>query len=264
MLGSLSRLDLIVWTATTLATLILFSYILLRRLHLQFPFFTAYLGVNLLQTLAEVVVYRRYGFDSHRAYAAAWASEAVVIAARILAAGEFCYRFLGGYVGVWTLARRVLMLSSLLVLGLALYFGQDGFQYYVMSLEIASEAFIATLVVGTCIFAAYYRVPLPSGSLLLGLGFGGNSCLKILNDAILGRYFDRYRGVWNEVGMISFLGVLSLWILAMRAVAAAKASLAPGLATANRYRTLAPQLNRRLVELNEQLIRLRKLEQPKR
>jgi hypothetical protein len=37
----------------------------------------------------------------------------------------------------------------------------------------------------------------------------------------------------------------------------------PELASPDLYRTLAPQMNRRLLELNEQLIQLWKLEQPK-
>jgi hypothetical protein len=253
---------LILWAATTLTTLILFSFILLRRLNLQFPFFTAYLGVNLLQTLTEVVLYHFYPIESDLAYTAVWGSQAAVILARSLAAAEFCYRVLGGYTGVWALARRVLVLSGFLVLALALYFGRDGFRYYVMTLEIASEASIATLVALTCAFAAYYQAQLEKSAVLLGLGLGFHSCVKILNDAVLAHYFHSYAKLWNEVGMISFLCMLSLWILAMRAVAA-KVSAIPQLGSPQLYRTLSPQLNRRLGELNDHLVRLWKLEQPK-
>ena len=261
--SSLPSLDLILWALTTLTTLTLFSFILLRRIQLQFPFFTAYLGVNLLQTLTEVVVYRSYRFDSDLAYAAVWGSQAAVILARSLATGEFCYRVLGRYPGVWALARRVLVLGSLLVFALALYFGRDGFRYGVLTLEIASEAFIATLVALTCVFAAYYRALLEKCAALLGLGLGFHSCLRILNDAVLARYLKSYASLWNEVGMVGFLGVLSLWILAMRAVAAAKDSARPQLGSPHLYRTLSPQMNRRLGELNDHLLRLRKLERPK-
>ncbi|HXT24379.1 MAG TPA: hypothetical protein VN749_06065 [Candidatus Eisenbacteria bacterium] len=262
MLRSLPTLDLALWAATTLVALFLISLIFVRRLDREFPFLTAYIGVNLLQTLAQVIVYQVYGFDSEVTYAAVWGSQAVVILSRALATCEFCYRALGRYVGVWALATRIVLFCGAVVLGLAIYFGKDGFRYSVMTLEIASEAFIATLVVGTFLFAKYYQAPLLPSGVLLGLGLGINSCLKILNDAVLSRYWASYAAMWNEVGMVAFGGVLLLWIFAMRATVAAavpEAELQP----VDVYRFLAPQMNQRLAELNQQLIHLLKSERPK-
>jgi hypothetical protein len=261
-LSSLPTLDLTLWAATTLVALFLISLILVRRLDREFPFLTAYLGVNLLQTLAQVIVYQVYGFESDVTYVAVWGSQAVVILSRTLATCEFCHRVLARYVGIWALAVRILLICGALALGLTLYFGKDGFQYGVMTLEIASEAFIATLVVGIFLFARYYQAQLQLSAILLGLGLGLNSCLKILNDAVLSRYWGSYAGMWNEVGMVAFAGVLLLWIFAMRATAAA-AVPEPELQPADVYRSWAPQMNRRLAELNQQLIHLLKLEQPK-
>jgi hypothetical protein len=112
------------------------------------------------------------------------------------------------------------------------------------------------------LFARYYQAQLQRSAILLGLGLGLNSCLKILNDAVLSRYWASYAGMWNEVGMVAFAGVLLLWIYAMRATAAATVP-EPELQPVHVYRSLAPQLNRRLSELNEQLTHLLKLEQPK-
>ena len=103
-----------------MVTLVLLCLILARRLDLKFPFLTAYLGVNLLETLAQVVVYEIYGFDSNVTYAAVWGSQAVVILARALATFEFCYALLGRYLGVWALAKRILVFCSVIVLGAAL------------------------------------------------------------------------------------------------------------------------------------------------
>jgi len=261
-LSALPTLDLALWAATTLVTVVLLSLIVARRLDQKFPFLTAYLGVNLLQTLAQVVVYEIYGIRSNVTYAAVWGSQAVVILARAFATGEFCYALLGRYLGVWALAKRILLGSSAIVLGLGIYFGKSGFRYGVMTLEIASEAFIATLVVGTFLFARYYQAEMQRNLVLLGLGLGLNSCVKILNDAVLTRYFKGYDGMWNEVAMTTFAVVLLLWILAMRATSTVPVPK-PELASADVYRTLAPQMNRRLLELNEYLIQLWKLEQPK-
>jgi len=262
MLSTLPTLDLVLWAATALVTVVLLSFIFVRRLDLKFPFLTAYLGLNLLQTLAQVAVYEIYGIESNVTYAAVWGSQAVVILARALATGEFCYALLGRYLGVWALAKRILLVCGAIVLGLSIYFGKDGFRYGVITLEIASEAFIATLVVGAFVFATHYDAEMERNLVLLGLGLGLNSCVKIINDAVLSRYFASYDGLWNKVAMTAFVVVLSLWITAMRATSAVTVPK-PELAGSDLYRTLAPQMNRRLLELNEQLIRLWKLEQPK-
>jgi len=83
-----------------------------------------------------------------------------------------------------------------------------------------------------------------------------------LNDAVLSRYYDHYARVWNSIGMVAFSGVLVLWIFAMRAVATVRVPQ-PELQPLEDYRSLAPQMNRRLAELNQKLIHLWKLEQPK-
>jgi hypothetical protein len=261
-LGSVPRLELYLWAITTLVALILFFLIFVRRLDREFPFLTVYLGVNLLHTVVGVFVYQFYGFDSDVTYASVWASQAVVIVARCLATGEFCYRVLGHYRGIWAMAIRILLSCGAVVLGLSLYFGQDRFQLGVMTLEMASEAFIATLVVGTFLFVRHYDAMLERSAMLLGLGLGLNSCLKILNDAVLSRYYSGYARVWNDVGMVTFSGVLVLWILAMRAAETVRVPQ-PELQPLEVYRSLAPQMNRRLAELNQRLILLWKLEQPK-
>jgi hypothetical protein len=257
----LPTLDLALWAATTLVGLILFCMILKRNLDHEFPFLTTYLGVNLLQTLVQFFVYQFYGFDSNVTYIAVWSSQAVVVVARALAACEFCYRVLGHYAGVWALAMRILLASSALVLGLTLFLGHDGFRYAVMTLEIASEACIATIVAGTVLFARYYDAAIELSAALLGLGLGVNSCLKVINDAVLSRYWSNYAGVWNEVAMVAFAGVLVIWIFAIRA--AGTHGPKPDLQPSDVYRTLAPQVNRRLAELNDRLVRFFKPEQSK-
>ena len=262
MLSSLPALDLVLWAVTTLGGLFLFCLILAKQLDREFPFLTVYLGANLLQTAAQLFLYQFYGFTSHVTYLAAWSSQGVIVTARALATCEFCYRVLGHYRGVWALAIRILLACGAVVLGLTLAFSRDGFQYAVMTLEMASEAFIATLVVGTVLFARHYHAQMGESALLLGLGFGFNSCLKILNDAFLSRYWRNYSGAWNEVAMVGFAGVLVLWVFAMRA-AATEDVPRPELQPAEVYRVLAPHMNRKLAELNDQLVRLLKAERPK-
>lgn len=261
MLTSLPPLDLFLWAVTTLSGLYLFCFILVRQLDRQFPFLTLYLGLNLLQTVAQLFVYQFYGFYSNVTFAVSWGSQALIVVARALAAREFCYRVLGHFTGVWTLASRILLICGAIVLTLTLLFSRNGFQYAVITLEIGVEAFIATIVVGMVLFARYYEAPMDASSVFLGLGFGLNSCIKILNDAVVARYWQNYLGRWNDVAMVAFAGVLVLWIFAMRA--ARVYVLKPEMKAADIYSKLAPQMNRRLVELNDRLIHFFKTEQPK-
>jgi len=262
-LSSFSPVDLCLWAVTTLLTIVLLSLILIRGLERQFPLFSSYLAVNLLQTAFQVFVYQRYGTKAQIAYASVWASQAVVILVRAAATGEFCHQVLGKFIGIWALAIRLLLVCSGSVLALALYFGKDGMRYGVVTLDIGMETFVATMVAGTFVFARYYELKLERSAMLLGLGLGLKSCFQILNDLVLTKYFAVYQNRWNTSSMVAFAGVLLVWTWAMRTAAAAVPSPAPRLQPAELYRTLMPGINERLWQLNEQLIRLWKLEPPK-
>jgi len=262
-LSSFSAIDFCLWAVTTLLTVILLSLILIRKQERRFPFFILYLGVNLLQTALQVYVYQPYGANSQFPYATIWTSQAVVILVRAMATGEFCHQVLGKFIGIWALAIRVLLVCSGSVLALALYLGKDGMRYGVVTLEIGMETFVATMVAGTFVFARYYDLKPERSAVLLGLGLCLNSCFKIFNDLVLSRYFAGDQNRWNTSSMIAFVCVLMVWTWAMRAAVATAPARAPKLQPAQIYRTLIPGINRRLWQLNEQLIRLWKLEPPK-
>lgn len=261
MLASLPAIDLLLWAASTSLSVALLVVILLRKQQRYFPFFTAYLIVNLLQTAFQIFVYNRYGIRSDLAYALAWGSQALVVVSRALVAVEFCRGVLARYSGIWALAIRILLSCASAVFFAAILFGKDGFRYAVMTLEVGCEAFIAILVAGTFAFARYYAVRVEKVLALLGLGLGLNSCLRIINDLVLSKYLTMYQYVWNHVGVATFGVVLLFWIAAMKA--AAQPLPTPELLPAQIYRALIPGINQRLWQLNEQLINLWKMEQPK-
>ena len=263
MLSSLPAVDLCLWAVTTLLTVILLSLILIWGLERKFPFFTGYLGLNLLQTALQFYVYQRYGLNSQVSYVVIWSSQAAVILVRAMATGEFCHQVLEKFIGIWALAIRLILVCSGSVLALALCFGKDGMRYGVMTLEIGMETFVATMVAGPLVFARYYQVEVERSAKFLGLGLCLNSCFKILNDLVLSKYFAVYQNRWNTSNMSAYVGVLSVWVWAMRTAAATVPSPAPKLQPAPIYRRLIPGINERLWELNDQLIRLWKLEPPK-
>ena len=74
MLASLSAIDLLLWAATTSLSVALLAINLLRKQQAQFPLFTTYLVVNLLQTAIQIYIYKSYGINSDVAYSVVWSS----------------------------------------------------------------------------------------------------------------------------------------------------------------------------------------------
>jgi hypothetical protein len=243
-------------------TLILLDRIIALSQYRVYALFTAYLACNLFQSVIGVYLYQWYGFSSMNAFRIGWTTQAFVVVARALAAAEVCHQILGRFRGVWAMASRLLVACGVLVLCGALYFGRNGYQFAVMTLEIGLESFIATWVVGLFCFARYYEVQIPALTSLLGLGLGLNSCFKIVNDVVLERFVKSYLTIWNYASSTAFVAVLAIWIWGLRKPAGARVS-EPMLRTANVYETLMPQVNRRLLELNEQLGQLWHTEQPR-
>jgi len=228
----------------------------------DFPLFCVYLSINLLQTAVGVLLYQRYGFTSTFAYRIGWATQAFVVVARALAAAEVCYLILGKYKGVWALAARILSCCGLLVLSLALWFGRNGYQVGIATLEIGLEASIATCIAGLFLFARYYHIRILSMTGMLGLGLGMLSCFKILNDLVFERLAKRYGDAWNLASSGAFVAILLIWIWALRKPVSVRFP-GPQLSPVKVYASLIPQVNRQLVELNERLTQLWHLESPK-
>jgi hypothetical protein len=252
----------VLWGLATVLTLFLLARTILFGQHRDFPFLALYLAANLAQTAIGIALYQGYGFSSSITYAVAWTIQGLVVLLRAFAAAEICHLVLGAYKGIWALAARILSFCGALVLGLALYFGRNGYDLGVITLEIGLEASIATGIAGLFLFARYYQVPVAPQPGLLGLGLGLFSCFKVLNDLLFER-FARLHGVaWNCAAMLAFVGALSIWTWALRDRIAEKAPL-PKLKSAQVYANLIPQVNHRLTELNEHLTRLWNLESPK-
>ena len=262
MLAELPTFTLGLWGLATLLTLLLLGRMVAIEQYHEFPLFCTYLMVNLLQTAVGVLLYQGYGFTSSFSYQIAWTTQAFVVVARALAAAEVCYLVLGKYKGLWALATRILTFCGLLVLGLALYFGRNGYTVGIATLEIGLEACIATWVAGLFLFARYYNVRVLPVTGLLGLGMGLLSCFKILNDLVFERFARRFGDAWNYASLGAFAGILLMWIWALRK-SSVETVPEPKLRPSMVYASLIPQVNRQLAELNEQLTQLWKLESPK-
>jgi len=111
---------------------------------------------------------------------------------------------------------------------------------------------MATVIVLLFVFARYYEVGVEPAVRTMAIGFLLYSCFRVLNDTILEGWSHRYATLWNLLGTLSFLASMLLWSWAFRRTQPAttfEAERAPE----DLYRTLAPEINARLRELNEQL-----------
>jgi hypothetical protein len=255
-------LTLFLWGLATLLTLILLTRNFVLHHVRQLPFLFLYLVVNLLQTIFLVLVYSGFGFGSETAYVLGWTTQGIVVFARSLAVVELCYLALGSFKGVWGLAARILGLAGLLVLCAALYFGRMNYQSVVSTFEIGLEACIATAITGLFLFARYYDVQIQPPTRLLGLGLGLLSCSKILNDLVFERLARTHGNAWNYASSSAFVGVLLVWIWALRKPFEERLPL-PIFKSSDLYNSLIPQVNQRLAKLNDQLIQLWNPEPPK-
>jgi hypothetical protein len=242
----------IIWGLATALTLFLLFHIFLVELYRTYPFFTLYLCTNLAQTAVGIYWYKLHGFTTTNAYRVAWTTQAFVVIARGFAAAEISYRILGKFKGVWALAMRILIACGAIVLISTLYFGISSYKLAVITLEMSLEAFIATWIVGLLLFARYYAVPVDSANRMISLGLGLLSCCKLLNDLVFERHVQAYLGTWNYVSSSAFVGVLLVWNWAMHKPATYTVR-EPQLNAVQVYQSLIPQVNQRLLELNQQL-----------
>jgi hypothetical protein len=243
---------LITWGLATALTLFLLFHIFSFQLYRTYPFFILYLCTNLAQTALGIYWYQWHGFATLNGYRVAWTTQAFVVVARGFAAAEICYRILGKFKGVWALAVRILISCGAIVLISTLYFGIRSYQLAVITLEMSLEAFIATWIVGLLLFARYYAVPVEPANRMISLGLGLLSCCKLLNDLVFERHVQVYLGIWNYVSSAAFVGVLLVWNWAMRKPATYTVR-EPQLNAVQVYQSLIPQVNQRLLELNQQL-----------
>src|SRR5690348_813299 len=245
-------LDKTLWMLNIAVQVVLLAVLVARKEHRRFPAFCAYLGVNLLQALLFAMMFSFSEYVAPRAWKIGWASQAVVVAARVLAVGELCRHALARYRGVWALGWRLLTGLALGVLVFAVALGGFDLRSGVVTLDLGSELAIAAATAGLFAFAKYYDVLVEEPTRTMGAAFCLYSCCYVLNDLLLKHYLSNYERIWNLAGMAAFFATVCLWGWAFRAPVRSQARK-PVLLQPDVYRHLIPEMNRSLADLNEQL-----------
>jgi hypothetical protein len=240
------------WAATFVLEAMLFLLVVLRKQYREFPFFSAYtLGV-LLQSALLFFSYWKWGYESYLGARIAWSSQGVVILLRALVVAELCRRLVGAYRGVWGLSWRTLTGCAAVVLVYSLLISKLSMPIAIVNAHRGLEITIATVVVIVFLFAAYYGIVPQRRVYFLAVGLCFYSCFYVINDSFLEHWMKPFETIWNYTGTISFMVSLGLWswgFLIPQTSEARTAHLLPR----HVYRSLSPQLNQQLRQVNERL-----------
>jgi hypothetical protein len=251
------------WAATFGMEAALLILLLVRRQYREYPFFSAYILGTLLQSAVLFFSYWRWGFDSHISVRIAWISQGLVVALRGLVVVELCRRLVGPYRGIWALTWRILLACAVVVLSYSLLVPQFSMNVAVVNADRGLELTIATVVVVLFLFASYYGIVPETRIHFLAVGLCLYSCFYVLNDSFLERWMESFSNAWNFMGLVSFLASMAVWFWGFRKQEVTKASRVVLLPRAI-YKSLSPQLNLQLQQLNDRLSLFWQIEEPRR
>src|SRR5258708_26136881 len=105
----------ILWGVTAFLGGGLLVLLLYRKSYRVFPTFFVYVLFDFLQCFVLYASYRFWGFKSSVSSQIAWGTQSVVMTARAAAVAQICQRVLAKYRGVWALAKRLLILTAVVL-----------------------------------------------------------------------------------------------------------------------------------------------------
>jgi hypothetical protein len=254
------QLQTATWALTTALELSLFVQFLRRKLGRIYPFFFAYLLSIILQSAASAVLYGHPDIDKLTLWKIAWGMQGVVVTIRALTLVELNRKVLSPYVGIWALARRLLLGVAAAVIVYDLLLSKGQWQWLVMNGVRGLELSMAAVIVTMLLFARYYRVPVSPLQRALAVGLCLYSTFYVINYSLLEKALRQYAVLWNFLGLFAFIASLLVWIGAVRRYTAVEEVTVPRTIPAEVYGMISSEVNARLILLNRQLIQFLRLE----
>jgi hypothetical protein len=255
---------LVVWACSAAVQLVVLILLFSKKSFRKLPLFTVYVALNLFQVAYLVIVYSIRDLRLETIRNLAWYSECLTLFAQGWATTEILKAALRPYQGIWGLVWRSLTGTSIFVVFLvALTTRGDyaGHTWFVLNRGY-HLTFAATVI--ACLFIVrYYSIQVPAAYKMILGGFCFYSCTEILINTVLQTLlkteFDAYQPIWQTSTMLSFLVVLFVWVAALWKPLPVEARQASP-PSDSIYQRLSPEINDRLRELNEKLLRLWKME----
>ena len=248
------QLQTATWALTTALELALFVLFVRRKLGRNYPAFFAYLVSVILQSLTVAALYRTPNLTKLTIWLIAWGTQGVVVLMRSLAIVELTRSVLRRYIGIWALARRLLVSVAVAVLAYDLALSKGDWQWLILNgirgLELAMAAVIVTML----LFARYYRVPVNQLQRALAVGLCLYSAFYVINYSVLERIVQQYAVLWNFLGMFAFIASLLVWTSAASRFVKSEEAVVPLAIPAELYGKLSSEVNSRLILLNRHLI----------
>lgn len=263
-MSSLPLYVLVLWALSALVQLIALILLFAKDSFRKLPFFTVYVALNLCQVAFLVVVYSVWGIDSKTGIVLAWYSECITLFAQALATTEILKATLRRYQGIWGLVWRALAFTSACVVVLvALAARGSWIDAKWFELNRGYHLTFAAAVIACLLLVRYYSIQVPAAYKMILGGFCLYSCSEILIHTVLQSFVKKassaYAPVWESSTTLSFLVVLFIWVAALwKPLPIEVRQAAPP--SDSIYKRLSPEINERLRELNEKLLRLWKLE----
>src|SRR6266581_3277561 len=103
------QLQTAAWALTTALELTLVVQLIRRKVGRNYPLFFAYLVSAILQSVALAALYRTQNLDRLTTWKIAWLTQGLVVCMRALVLVELNRSVLSRYIGIWALARRLLL-----------------------------------------------------------------------------------------------------------------------------------------------------------
>jgi hypothetical protein len=232
----------------------------------RLPFFTAYVCLNIAQSLLLYQIFRYYGDHSHIAFLVGWWSEAITLLARLLATVEILHLVLISYRGIWGLAWRLLAATSVVVLVCVGVASRGRPVLALMRADRGYHLIFAVALISCLVLIRYYFIHVETVYKVLLVGFCFYSCVKILLNTILYDFLYQqqhspYAFIWQIVVVSPYLIVVLFWSVAL-VHPLPETRKQQVVLPASVYRRISPEINLRLQAINQQLINFWKIEEP--
>jgi len=261
----LSPLVEILWATSVGVQLALCGILIYFGHFRRLPFFTAYVCLNIAQSLFLYPIFLHYGAYSHAAWLTGWWSEAITLLARIFATVEILHVVMIAYRGIWGLAWRLLAMTSLVVLigvGAASW---GNAEQALMRADRGYHLIFAAALISCLALIRHYLIRVETAYKVLLVGFCFYSCAKILLDTILYDFLyqqrSQYTTIWQILVISPYLIVLLFWGVALVRPLPKMREQQAVLPT-SLYGRISPEINLRLQAINKQLMNFWKIEEP--
>jgi hypothetical protein len=252
------------WALTTTVECILFVQLARKKFLNMYPWFSFYVASTILQSAVVAAAYRVYGVSGIWVWKIAWGSQAIVVFLRFQAVVEVTKKILGGYLGIWALARRLLLTVGILVLANSLLFSEGNWYWISLNVERGLELSIGAIIVTLLLFARYYRLPIQRLHSALMVGLCLYSVFFVLNYTLLEKYIQELANFWRFLDILTYLATLLIWLNAVSRYSESAAHAPPTAIPKELYGKLSSELNLRLHHLNQQLNQLLRSEDHRR